>query len=143
MQYIFLETCCQNCCCRLAVMAEALEEIFSHDKFEESVIKNAAQQYCSAMGYCNFYPHPPVEEPGNSMEGGVIFQPRISMEGSKLSLEFPSRGGHFSAWSFHGGVKAQPGIGGVSFLLLANSIFISKFSVFIGKNRKIEKILSL
>jgi hypothetical protein len=30
-------------------MAEALEEIFSHDEFEESVIENAAQQYCSAM----------------------------------------------------------------------------------------------
>ena len=48
VQYISLETCCQNCC-RLAVMAEALEEIFSHDEFEESVIENSAQQYCSAM----------------------------------------------------------------------------------------------
>ncbi len=113
-------------------MAEALEEIFSHDKFEESVIENAAQQYCSAMGYCNFYLHPPVEEPGNSMEGGVIFQPRISMEGSKLSLEFPSRGGHFSAWSFHGGVKAQPGIGGggggVIFIACEQHFHIKVFS---------------
>ncbi len=28
-------------------MAEALEEIFSHDEFEESVSENSAQQYCS------------------------------------------------------------------------------------------------
>ncbi len=47
-----LKTCCQNCCCRLAVMAEALEEIFSHEEFEESVIENAAQQYCSDL-QCN------------------------------------------------------------------------------------------
>ena len=31
-------------------MAEALEEIFSHDEFEESVIENAAQQ-CNVEKY--------------------------------------------------------------------------------------------
>ncbi len=61
-------------------------------------------------------PHP-VDEPGNSMAGGggggSFFQPGISMEGSKFSLEM--EGGSFFSpesprrdqnppWNFHGGV---------------------------------------
>ncbi len=99
-----------------------------------------------------------IFQPGVCMEGsklsqefpsrGVIFQPGVSMEGSKLSLEFPSKGGG-RGWSFFSAQNfpwrdqssAWKGVkGGGSFYCLGTGIFIS---VFIGKNKKIEKILSL
>ena len=47
------------------------------------------------MGYSNLYPHPlpPVEEPENSMEGG-IFRLEILGRGLKILTK---------CWKFHGG----------------------------------------
>jgi hypothetical protein len=45
----------------------------------------------SVLGYSNYYPHPPVEEPWNFQGRGCI-NLGISRGGSVLTLEFPGEG---------------------------------------------------
>ena len=56
------------------------------------------------MSYSNLYPHPPVEEPENSLGEGIFFQMENSMEGGIFGLEISSRGFKIltKCWKFHG-----------------------------------------